>query len=282
MKRHLVTIPLLLVVGYALICIVLYFNQNALLFHPRNAPLAELESHAKEIGFEPWTNARGQQIGWKGPGSDSADALLFCHGNGGYALRPDDTNLRLDGRFRLYLLEYPGYGARPGEISTRNMTDAAIDAIDTLAENPGRKIYILGESMGSGVACATAAARPDKVAGLALLVPFDSLGAAAGTHYPWIPVRLLMRHNLDSDRNLEKYRGPVAFLVAGRDTTIPPKHARRLYDDYAGPKRLWLLAEAGHNDFDELVADWPEIAAWLRSHVREGEAPAEPTPAPGV
>jgi len=263
MKRHLVTVPLLLLIGYILVCLFLYIRQESLLFHPRNASMAELEEYARHIGYEPWTNAKGGRIGWKGAGSDSSDALLFCHGNGGFALRPDDLNLRLDGRFRIYLLEYPGYGARPGKISTQAMTDAAIEAVDTLALNNNRRITLLGESMGSGVACATAAARPDKVSGLALLVPFDSLAAASASHYPWIPVRLLMRHQLDSDRNLEKYHGPVAFIVAGQDTTIPPRHGRRLYDEYAGPKRLWLVPEAGHNDFDELMSDWPQIAAWL-------------------
>lgn len=262
-KRHLLTLPLLLLVGYVLICVVLYFNQAALLFHPRNASATELDDLARNIDFQPWTNAKGERIGWKSRGDDNADALVFCHGNGGYALRPDEAGLQLNGRFRLYLLEYPGYGARPGDISTRNMTAAALEAVDTLAANPNRKIYLLGESMGSGVVCATAAARPDQVAGLVLLVPFDSLAAASSSHYPWIPVRLLLRHRLDSDTNLEKFQGPVAFIVAGRDTTIPPKHAQRLYDGYAGPKRLWLVPQAGHNDYDLLMRDWPQVAAWL-------------------
>jgi fermentation-respiration switch protein FrsA (DUF1100 family) len=72
-----------------------------------------------------------------------------------------------------------------------------------------------------------------------------------------------LKHRLDSDKNLEKYHGPIAFIVAGNDGTIPPKHGERLYREYAGPKRLWLVPGAGHNDFDALLADWPQIVAWL-------------------
>jgi pimeloyl-ACP methyl ester carboxylesterase len=121
----------------------------------------------------------------------------------------------------------------------------------------------MGQSLGSGIASAAVAARPDKIAGLILLTPFDSLAAAAATHYPWFPVRPLLRHRLDSDQNLAGYRGPVAFIVAENDGTIPPKHGERLYHLYTGPKRLWLVPGAGHNDFDALLADWPRIVSWL-------------------
>jgi pimeloyl-ACP methyl ester carboxylesterase len=262
--RMLITVPLLLIVGYVLICALLYFKQDNFLFHPSHAPVGDLEKYAREVQFEPWTNTKGERIGWKSTGDDAApNALLFCHGNGGFALRPDTSNLRQDGRFQVFLLEYPGYGARPGEISTRSFIAAALDAVDTLAAQKNRRIFLLGESMGSGVVCASAAAQPEKISGLALLVPFDSLAAAAGSHYPWIPIRMLMRHKLDSDKNLEHYRGPVAFIVAGRDTTIPPKHGKKLYDEYTGRKRLWLVSDAGHNDYDELMQNWPQVIAWL-------------------
>lgn len=255
----------LLAVAYAGLCLLLYLNQDRLLFFPSLAAAAELDLHARQIGFEPWTNARGQRIGWKSAAGDPASALLICHGNGGFALGRNYENLRRDGPApgQVFLLEYPGYGARPGPISTQAMTAAAIEAIDTLAAERPRRILLFGQSLGSGIACAAAAARPAQLAGLILLTPFDSLRAAAGAHYPWLPVALLLRHRLDSDRNLAKFPGPVAFLVAGRDETIPPARARRLFASYPGPKRLWLVPDAGHNDFDALLADWPQILAWL-------------------
>lgn len=261
-------------VGYLILCVALYASQDRLLFFPTLAAAGEFDAAARDAGFEPWTNARGERIGWKSPAHPGADALLILHGNGGHALarnyaalRRDDTSLRPpgDAPFQLFLLEYPGYGARPGPTSAETLVAAAVDGIDVLtAEDPRRRIFLFGQSLGTGIACAAAAERPERIAGLALLTPFDSLARAAGHHYPWLPVRLLLRHRLDSDRNLARYRGPVAFLVAGRDGTTPPALAERLHAIYPGPKRLWLAPEASHNDFDLLLAPWPEVQRWLR------------------
>lgn len=261
------------VVVYVVLCAVVYFQQDDLLFHPTPVAEKKLAELAAADGFVPWENARGERIGWRSvvgnpspAGDRKTNALLIFHGNGGFALGENYRRLRdrVDpAAFEIYLLEYPGYGGRPGPPSTRAFVDAALAAVDQLATAPDRRIWLLGQSMGSGVACAAAAERSDRIAGLVLVTPYDSLAAGATFHYPWLPARLLLRHRLDSDRNLARYRGPVAFLVAGRDRTVPPQLGRTLHDDYAGPKRLWLAPDAGHNDLDVLLADWPLVWEWL-------------------
>lgn len=268
------TILALLALGYATLCVYLWVNQERLLFFPKIASRADLDLLATTEGYEPWTNPRGEQIGWKSRGGDPSDALLICHGNGGHALGEGYAPLRnrpaAAANFQTFLLEYPGYGARPGPPSAKSMTAAATEAIDTLSAGPHRRIFLLGQSLGTGVACAAAAARPAQITGIILVTPYDSLAASAQFHHPWLPVALLLRHHLDSDKNLTRYHGPVAFLIAGRDGTIPPRFGRRLYDRYSGPKRLWLSPDAGHNDLGQLLAAWPQITAWLlerqRSH----------------
>ncbi len=259
----------LLAGGYLAICLLVFFRQDAMIFHPSAATDRELADLAAADGFEPWRNARGERIGWRSPAGDPARALLVFHGNGGSALGGSYHPLRPPRgeheAFQIYLLEYPGYGNRPGPPSAKLFTAAAVEAVDLLSADPARRIWLMGQSMGTGVACAAAAARPEKIAGLALVTPYDSLSGAASAHYPWLPVRLLMRHRLDSDQNLTRYHGPVAFVIAGRDDTIPPRLGQELFAGYTGPKRLWLVPEAGHNDLDELLADWPRIAAWLVS-----------------
>jgi pimeloyl-ACP methyl ester carboxylesterase len=265
MVRIFMTILALLLCGYVAVCAYLYFNQEGLLFFPRHTTEAELDAIAREDGFAPWTNAAGARIGWRSTTGDPAHALLVFHGNGGFALGRNYEPLRRHNGHgpTLYLLEYPGYGARPGKPSSRAMTAAALEAFDVLAADPHRRIEIMGQSLGTGVACAVAAARPDRVTGVALVTPYDSLASGASTHYPWLPVRWLMRHQFNSDKNLAHYHGPVAFLIAGRDGTIPPRLAERLFAGYDGPKRQWLAPDAGHNDLDELLANWPEVSAWI-------------------
>lgn len=256
----------LLLAGYVAICALLYFRQDGMLFFPQHAP--DLDAQATAAGFEPWLNAKGELLGWQSRDGDPQNVLLIFHGNGGYALHRNYFRYltRNSGDdWKTFLLEYPGYGDRPGPISEASLTAAAVEAIDELAKTPGRTIRILGQSMGSGVASAAVGLRPKQVAGLILVTPYNSLVAAASSHYPWLPVRWILRTRFDSEKNLAAFPGPVAFVVAGRDATIPPHLAQKFFDQYSGRKRLWWIAEAGHNDSDALLADWAEIVKWLDS-----------------
>jgi len=54
-------------------------------------------------------------------------------------------------------------------------------------------------------------------------------------------------------------------VVAGRDEVIPTHLGRKLHDEYAGPKRLWLQPEAGHNTMDYIPGApwWREVTEFL-------------------
>ncbi len=267
LRRSLMTILALAFLGYAAICVLLFVSQDSMVFFPSTAPREELEESARGLGFTPWKNSAGEVIGWQSLAGDPTSVLLVCHGNGGYALHGSifaEANRRMgDSGWKTFLLEYPGYGSRPGSPSESTLTSAAIDAVDALATDPDRRIYLLGQSLGSGVASATAAARPDHIAGVILITPFDSLPSAARGHYPWLPVGLLLRHRFDSVRHLECFHGRVAFILAANDTTVPAALGRRLYAARTGPKRMWVAPGAGHNDTDLLLEEWPAIVRWL-------------------
>lgn len=262
-----VNILLIIPLGYLVICLLLYFRQDQMVFLPTRGSSSDYDQEASAQKFEPWLNARGERIGWQSVGNDTENALLVCNGNGGDALGRTyyrDYCKAGGSGWKTFLLEYPGYGARAGAPSEKSCVAAAVEAIDTLASEPDRKIWLIGESLGSGMASAAVAQRTNKVAGLVLVTPFDSLVGAAGSHYPWLPVSLLLRTRLDSEKNLGDYPGPVAFLVGVKDRTVPAALGRKLYESYPGRKRLWLAPEAGHDVSDLLLTEWPQILAWMR------------------
>lgn len=262
---------LLFPLGYLVICVVLYFRQDQMIFHPTRQPKAVYDDAATVQKFAPWLNARGEQIGWHSVGGGSQNALLICNGNGGDALHRTyyrDYCQAGGSGWTTFLLEYPGYGSREGSPSEKACVEAAVEAIDTLSLTPGRKIWVIGESLGSGVASAAVSQRPGKISGLVLVTPFDSLTGAASHHYPWLPVGLLLRPRFDSRQNLKAYPGPVAFLLGEKDRTVPAVLGRKLYDDYAGQKRLWVAPEADHDVSDLVLAEWPQILRWMQSTPR--------------
>src|SRR5215469_8737562 len=155
----------------------------------------------------------------------------------------------------LFVVEYPGYADRAGKPSERALYEAAAEAFEQLPTNG--PTYLLGESLGTGVAACLAGRFPEQVAGVIMLAPFNRLAAVAQAHYLWLPVRLLLTERFPAEAHLRNYHGPLAALVGGQDRVIPQKFGRRLYDGYAGPKRLWEFPHADHGlVMDQTVEVW--------------------------
>ena len=160
------------------------------------------------------------------------------------------------------LTDYRGYGASEGSPSEKNLvSDALVWHRYAVHELKAGKIFAFGRSLGSGVATALAAARP--LAGVILAAPFDSLLAVAQRHYPFLPVKWLLRHRFDSLARAPRIAAPLLCLVAARDEVIPPAHAERLYRAWGGPKEKIVLAGAAHNDLDAAPAFWSAIRRFV-------------------
>ena len=250
----------------------LALTQRSMIYFPSKNNSATLEREAAAQGFEPWTNPAGETIGYRNlPAPDDPRppaAILITHGNAGYALHRTDyaTILRAaapDHALSIYLLEYPGYGARSGTPSQPNFLAAANEALDNLPQDI--PLILLGESIGTGVASAAASTHPDRIAGLLLLTPFDSLANVAQHHYPLLPVRWIMRDQYPSEKWLKNYRGRVAIILAEDDTIVPAKFGQKLHDTYAGPKKLIIATQADHNDLLHTLppSAWQEALNFL-------------------
>ena len=106
-----------------------------MLYFPTKVPADAAVPAAAEHGFAPWTNSAGQIIGWKIPASGMANAsILIVHGNAGcaidrdYLARPIHDAAPVD----VFILEYPGYGAREGSPSKKSLIAAAEEAFQLL------------------------------------------------------------------------------------------------------------------------------------------------------
>jgi pimeloyl-ACP methyl ester carboxylesterase len=263
----------LLLAAYAVLALLVALLQRRLIYLPSTIEPDTASAHAAQLNLVPWRNAGGEIQGWRdgNPTAASAPArLLVLPGNAGHALHRvhyRDTLAQRTARggpaFEVLLLDHPGYGTRGGQPSERNLTAAALAAVRQLRETDQRPIYLLGESIGSGPACAVARAEP--VAGLLLVTPFTALTDVAAHHYPWLPVRWLLRDRFDNAAALATYPGPVAILVAGDDEIVPASLGRRLAQAPAGPVRVHEQAGARHNTLDVSVraAWWDDLLPFL-------------------
>lgn len=256
-------------VALVLLAAIVLAAQRRLLYFPDRYALEPAEREGRRLGFEPWRGARGGFIGWRAPrpGGAPAARVIITHGNAGTALDRGYLRDVLQARgvppLDVYLLEYPGYGAREGSPTEGSIVAATVAAIDQLSAEGAAPILLAGESLGTGAAALAAAERP-AVRGLLLVTPLASVPSVARRHYPWLPAFLLL-DRFDTGAALARFRGPVAFLLAGDDEVVFTDLGRALHDGYAGPKRLWVQPGRHHNTVVYERADpmWREIVEGL-------------------
>lgn len=202
--------------------------------------------HDRTNGLTEWEN-HGQRIGFQRAVAAPENVWLLLHGNGGQAADRVYALPCFSPRDAVFILEYPGYGLRPGVPSKAAFETATDEAYQNLRRMfPNTPVGVVGESLGSGPASLLAKQPrpPDKIV---LVVPFDHLARVAARHVALLPVGLILGPTWNNVEALKGYRGPVEIYGATSDTVIPIEHARALAMGVPGAK-LREIAGA-HNDW---------------------------------
>ncbi|MBN1365201.1 MAG: alpha/beta hydrolase [Syntrophaceae bacterium] len=177
--------------------------------------------------------------------------IVLFHGNGGTAFDRDFYIKPFrDLGFRVILAEYPKYGGRPGEVGEKPFVAAGLETVRLAYEEYKAPLYLIGESLGCGVAAAIAKKTSVPVAGVILITPWDTLASVAKSLFPFLPVKLILTDKYDSIENLQSFENKISIVGAERDEILPIKHAINLYNALPeGKKRMWTIKGAGHNDW---------------------------------
>ena len=190
----------------------------------------------------------GRQLRYVAVGHDSLPTLLFLHGSPGsisyYNRRYTDS--ALDGHFRMYAVDRPGYGYSglgDPEPSIQKQADMIRPLLDSLnkARHP---IIIVGSSYGASVASRLAMDHPELVDGLVLTGP--AIGPGRETYFGitpfiehwsvrWFIPRIFRSANTEKvhhKEELEKMlpywkniRVPVSYLQGADDDIVDTSNA---------------------------------------------------------
>jgi alpha-beta hydrolase superfamily lysophospholipase len=257
---NLVTLVIGLLVCYLLLAIAVYLLQDRLLYFPGIATRSHIKATATQRGLELWPVDGDDFYGHVSalPPSAAKGTVLVWHGNAASALyRIYYVRALQRLGFRVVLLEYPGFGSRPGDLGESSFVSDAKRAARLAAREFDGPLYVWGESLGCGVASAVAADPTLQVYGAVMLTPWDTLPDLAQRKFWYLPARWLTRDKYDNVRNLSGFDGPVAVIMAGRDEVIPNVHTMRLYESLPGEKKLWVFENAGHNTWPTAPdAEW--------------------------
>ncbi len=166
------------------------------------------------------------------------------------------------GDWSVLAVNYRGYGHSEGTPGERALFADALLIHDYARSRPHwDRIILMGRSLGSAVAVHVAAQRT--VSALVLVTPFDSLAEVGAGHYPFLPVRWLLRHRFDAVSLAPSIKVPALVVAAAADRIVPPKHARRLFQALGGPRQWVAVPGADHNDIDAHEAYWTVIGGFL-------------------
>ncbi len=234
-----------------------YFFMQRRIIYPRHIIRTPPAISDSVPGLERiWLKTKSGSVeAWYLPASDSSEqlpvpAMIIAHGNAELIDHwlPIVSDIREMG-ISVLLVEFPGYGRSEGKPSEASLTETFITAYDSLISKPevdAARIVLFGRSVGSGVICALAGARPS--AAMILMSPFRSVSSLASDYY--LP-GFLAKDRFDNLDLIKSYNNPVLFVHGSRDRIIPYKHSQKLLA--ASRNGELITYDRGHND---LIDDW--------------------------
>ena len=207
------------VVLYIIVAIRVYLKQDNEIFHPEKAPknIVLVNSKIKKITFKTSDN-----ITLEGAYLENGKykpLIIYFGGNSNNAISFLNVVNEIKD-FNFLVFNYRGYANSRGTPSEKKILSDAVEIYDHFAK--GKDVYLIGRSLGSSVATYLASKRTTK--GLVLITPFDSILNMAQAKYPYLPMKLILKHHFETYKYIEFVRSPVAIINVEEDEVIPYKN----------------------------------------------------------
>ncbi|OWP63802.1 alpha/beta hydrolase [Hymenobacter amundsenii] len=233
---------------YVAVCVLLYFQQERLLFFPTKLAPGYRFRFAQHFEERWLPTADGTRLHGLLFPADSARGLVFyLHGNGGALdswgeVAATYTHLG----YSVFLLDYRGYGKSEGRISSQAQLLSDVDTAyrQLAADFPENRTVLLGYSLGTGAATWLAARHHPRL--LILQAPYASVRATARQHYPWVP-GFVVRYPLATDEVLPRVTAPIIIFHGDQDEVISPQSTALLKQALKPGDEFISLPGAGHN-----------------------------------
>lgn len=227
--------------------------QRHLIYFPSSGPVAPASTAipgAREVKLH--TRDGLVLAGWLVPATEPSNGItvLVANGNAGdRSLRAPLARMLAGHGIAVLLFDYRGFGGNPGQPTESGLAAdvrAAQQFLVSEADVEANRILYYGESLGAAVVTELATEHPP--AGLVLRSPFVDLASVGHAHYPFLPVKALLRDRYLVREHLKDVHVPVTVVYGSRDSIVPPAHTRAVAESAPRLRQLVEVAGADHND----------------------------------
>jgi uncharacterized protein len=249
-RSILLRITILLLIAYVGLCLLLFMAQHRLIYFPsqENLPLPD--------GFQQWTSPDAK-ISWGYKRIRGArECLFFFHGNGGNASGWSHAVAGFPGD--IFVLEYPGYGGRPGRPSENSIKAAAREVFAAEHQRYAR-VIVAGQSLGAAVTEAIFSSWPQQIHTLVLVTPFLSLRDMARNQFWFVPTTWILRDTFELFEPWQNFPGKSHVVIARADEVVPRSHSLRYVATTNKNVAVLEISGASHNSIELDREFWNRI-----------------------
>ncbi|QBI22099.1 alpha/beta fold hydrolase [Egibacter rhizosphaerae] len=242
--------------------------QRRLIYLPMPADVPPADERLPEAEEVVLTTEDGLDLGaWYLAPDEPRAAVLVANGNAGHrGLRAPLAERLAAEDLAVLLFDYRGYGGNEGSPTEEGLARDVRAAHDHLVHerghDPGR-VVAFGESLGTGVVTELATER--EVGALVLRSPFTDLAAVGRQHYPFLPVRTLLRDRYPVAERVARLDVPVAVAYGTDDGIVPAELSREVAGEARNLVGHRPIEGADHND--AVLLDGDEVIAAVRDAV---------------
>ncbi len=272
MKKTIFSIILAFLVIYLSAIGYMYYNQRTFLYHPEKEVVG-LEyfnlPRTKEIYL---TTKDGVKIqAWYSKPDNGHEMVVFFHGNSGHIPQRVDKLKELKSMgYGFIIPAWRGFGKSEGSPSEEGIYNDANATLDFLKKEGYdlKKVIIIGESLGTGIA--TKMATENDFKGLLLITPYTTISDRASEIYFYLPIKSLVHDNFDNINNISKVEEPVIIIHGDNDDIIPHTHSLKIIKEANEPKKLIIYPDVNHSNYDSKTV-FTEMKNFFKSLEKNSE-----------
>jgi len=240
MKIFLISLTLL----YIAVHLYFYLIQDSKIFKPQYIENEEFElpKNTKEISLKISNEIKLSGV-YKKATKPSTQLIIYFGGNS-----DDATKFLLHVKdledFDIIAFNYRGFVKSSGRPSQKALFEDALRIYDKFAK--GKKVVVIGRSLGTGVATYLASKR--EINGLILITPYDSIENLSKRNYPYLFVSLILKHKFDSLKYIKNIKAPIGIIEVLNDQTIPKDSLENLLKEINNLVSHIKLKETTHGE----------------------------------